>query len=523
MAWQRRQDLAAYPARPLRVGWALLVPAASAFPLGWFLQAQVAPKPVVLWWLALAWLAAAAGFVLVAGGRAHLRRLAFPLAFVIFALPLPARVLVPLQAVLQTATAAASAALLPLLGVPTQRSGFALYLPGGPLEVAEACSGVRSVTALTALAAFVACLKDFGPARGTALLVLSVPVIAAVNICRVVLSGLIQESVGTHYVLGVWHEALGVVMILLGLALILALARLFERPAGSGEENAKLFSPTLDPVDVAPANPRTPPAPPKTGGEKETPSFKAGEKTPRRGLALAALLALSASATGAAQFLGEGVEQTVAATARLEDLPATIGDRTGRDLPVDERVTQTLTYDAMLQRAYTDPLGYESVVSVIFWSSQNMVKGYHHPDVCLPNQGFRETPGSRGLEAVPVAGGGVVPMTVREFSVGSERRLVLYWTQEGRRVWSDEDERQAKLSGDSHRWLTDRLFSRPSASEDAGRLVVWVLAPTWGDGAAVRKETLAFAGRVADAMYGLCPWARPAPAVAAFPDNSPRP
>src|SRR5437762_11909265 len=67
-AWNARPDLAALPARPTRLGFVPLTAGAVAFPLGWFLQAQVAPRPVVIWWLAAAWLAAAVGLTLVLGG-----------------------------------------------------------------------------------------------------------------------------------------------------------------------------------------------------------------------------------------------------------------------------------------------------------------------------------------------------------------------------------------------------------------------------------------------------------------------
>src|SRR5205085_355239 len=139
-------------------GFVPLVVGAAAFPVGWFVLAQLGPRPAVLWWLTLAWVCAAAGVVLVRGGWHHLQRLAFPLAFVLFALPIPARVLIPVQSLLQSATTSAAATVLPWLGVPVERAGYLLMLPGGDLRVAEACSGVRSITALTAIAAFVAYL-----------------------------------------------------------------------------------------------------------------------------------------------------------------------------------------------------------------------------------------------------------------------------------------------------------------------------------------------------------------------------
>jgi EpsI family protein len=482
-AWNARPELAALPPRPTRLGLLPLAAGAAAFPVGWFLQAQVAPRPVTIWWLAAAWLAAAAGLTLVLGGWRHLRRLAFPLVFVLFALPIPNRVLVPLQFYLQSATTAAAAAVLPALGVPVERTGFVLGLPGGDLGVAEACSGVRSVTALTAIAAFVAHLRGFGPPRGLLLLALSVPVIAAVNAFRVVLSGLIQEHAGPEYIQGYWHEALGVGMVLVGLGLVVALAKLLGGRAGPGRERREDVSPTA-PVARAPGSPRT----------------------------AVVFLALSAVAAVAAQFLGSGSEQEVVTSAPLDQVPYQLGNWKGEDMPIPEYVREMLTYDTATYRVYRD-LGYEAHTWVIYWSSRNMVKGYHHPDVCWPNKGFRLL--EREVEPVRV-GGGTIPVTLRKFAGKQDQQLILYWAQEGRRVWTEDDEQAARLAGDSHDWLGERLFRRGKA-EATGRLVVLVATRTWGDGAVIRTQTLKFTRLLAAAVYDACPWAAVPPDPAAGP------
>ena len=163
-----------------------------------------------------------------------------------------------------------------------------------------------------------------------------------------------------------------------------------------------------------------------------------------------------------------------------------------------------LTSDAMIHRVYRD-LGYEIHVWVIYWSSRNMVKGYHHPDVCWPNRGFRAV----SRDVIPVAaGGGTLPVTVREFTRGSDRQLILYWTQEGRRVWSAEDELSVQTAGDSHDWLGERLFQRNQAAA-TGRIVVLIGTAVWGDNSAIRTQTLDFTTRLADEVYRVCPWAAP--------------
>jgi len=471
-AWEARPALAALAPRPARVGYLPLLAGAAAFPVGWFLHAQVGPKPVVLWWLAAAWVLAAAGLVLVSAGWSHLRRLAFPIGFVLFALPVPNRILVPLQFSLQSATTSAAAWALPLLGVTVERNGFILSLPSGDLGVAEACSGVRSVTALTAIAAFVAWRRGFGPARGVVLVLLSVPLIAGVNAVRVVVSGLLQEHAGADYVRGHWHEALGIGMIFLGLGLIVLLAGLLWRKSGPAP-------------DAAP---------------------ETAERFPVRGSrAGGVILACAAVATVAAQFLGAGAEEELVATAPIEQIPARVGPWEASDVPVPAEITELLTPDAISHRVYRNELGYEVHAWVIFWTSRNMVKGYHHPDVCWPNRGFRLA--RRDVIPVP-AGGGTLPVTAREFTRDSNRQLILYWTQEGRRVWSEEEESRVRAAGDSHDWLGERLFRRepPAAT---GRLVVLLGTAVWGDGQTIRDQTLDLARGLAEEIYRVCPWAAP--------------
>jgi len=479
IVWEGRGELLALPLRPARIGYVPLVAGGVGFPVGWFLLAQVGPKPVVLWWLTVSWVSAAVGFVLVGGGWRHLRALAFPLMFLFFALPIPNRLLVPLQHALQSATTSVAAAALPILGVEVERNGFVLSLPSGDLGVAEACSGVRSVTALTAIAAFVAWWRGFGPLRGALLVLLSIPIIAGVNAVRVIASGVLQEQAGVDYVRGYWHESLGVAMVLLGLALIVLLAR------WPGRRNAT-------PQTVPAPTPQTP-----------APLLFATKVGP------IVLLALSFTATVTAHFLGSGAEQEVLAAAPIEQIPLRLGRWEGRDAPIPDEVRELLTADAIIHREYRD-LGYDVTVWVIYWSSRNMVKGYHHPDVCWRNRGFRQE--SRDLVSI-AAGGGTVPVTVREFARGGDtgrttRQLILYWTQEGKRVWSAEDERLVQTAGDSHDWVGERLFRRSEVTA-TGRLVVLVGTPLWDDGITIRNQTLNFAGQLGDEVYRTCPWAAP--------------
>jgi len=129
------------------------------------------------------------GLVWLLGGPALLRQLAFPLAFLAFAVPWPMELLVDVVQGLKLSVVAASAALVNLLGAGVTASGSFLLLPGGDrLLVDDECSGLKSALALVALGTFMAGTAQ-GIGRGGRLLfaALALPVALAANVLRVAL------------------------------------------------------------------------------------------------------------------------------------------------------------------------------------------------------------------------------------------------------------------------------------------------------------------------------------------------
>ncbi len=101
-----------------------------------------------------------AGLVRVLLGPAFLRSVAFPIGFLVFMVPIPAvlrnTIAFPLQLfAAQTATFCLSGA-----GIPVLREGNVIVLAQTTLEVADACSGIRSLQALVALSTVYAYLTQ---------------------------------------------------------------------------------------------------------------------------------------------------------------------------------------------------------------------------------------------------------------------------------------------------------------------------------------------------------------------------
>src|SRR2546430_6984348 len=98
------------------------------------------------------------GLPLFLGGSELLRVVSFPLAYLLFMIPLPAPALNQITFPLQLQAARLATSTLDLLNVPVLREGNIINLPLMRLEVAEACSGIRSLISLLALAVIYAYL-----------------------------------------------------------------------------------------------------------------------------------------------------------------------------------------------------------------------------------------------------------------------------------------------------------------------------------------------------------------------------
>lgn len=460
--------------RPI-VGLPLLALGCLLYPFGWagyFVVANARSVPFWLLWVAL--LLVASGWLFARfGGRAAFRLL-FPLVFIAFALPPPESLLHQFQYQLQAITTTVSERALRLLGYEVTRpgSGFLLVLPGGELGVEETCSGVKALTALTAVAAFAAYWNRFGLLRGLLLVVVAVPVVVLVNVLRVTVSGMIQEAFGSQYIRGGWHDAVGFGCVLVGLAVVLVVAK-FVTPKRTTQA---------------------------TASPDETPTFSV-----RAGWLASALLFASLVVTLAVVWHGRTLVPPPVPAPPLDDLSPKLGDWAEyRRPPVPPHVTELLQPDVIVHREYRNGVGRSATVWVIYWTSAQSVRGYHHPDLCLPNVGYTEQ--ARDVLKLSPSGGGELPLTSRTLAGPGGELFVLYWTQTGRRVWGpdDEQEAQAGMRFDSLVGRAVERWTDPTPPEPAGRLVVLIGSPNAGKYGG-RVEVEGFAKLLADDVFRLCP------------------
>jgi len=161
-----------------------------------------------------------AGLVTLLLGWNFLRAVLFPLAFLILMIPIPAIVFNQITFPLQLLASKIASSILPALGVPVLREGNIIGLPLMQLEVAEACSGIRSLMSLTTLAIIYGYLTESNVWIRVLLAVASLPIAVATNSLRIVGTGLLVQYWDPDKAEGFFHAFSGWLIFVMSLIML---------------------------------------------------------------------------------------------------------------------------------------------------------------------------------------------------------------------------------------------------------------------------------------------------------------
>jgi exosortase len=165
-----------------------------------------------------------AGLVVFAWGVRQVRHWWLPFALLVLAVPLPALITNALAVPLQLQASELGTALIEARGIPVRTTGNVITVPGQRLFVAEACSGLRSLTSLLSLGVLIGgvWLRTI-PGR-VAIILLAVPVAIGINAVRIFLTAFLVVFVSPEMGRGFMHTSEGWLMFLVAFALLGALA-----------------------------------------------------------------------------------------------------------------------------------------------------------------------------------------------------------------------------------------------------------------------------------------------------------
>ena len=212
--WERRQKLLGITRQPSIWGVPLLLAGIGLLFLG-HLGAE-------LFLMRASMIVVLTGLVLYLCGWKILQALVFPLAFLLFMVPLPAIILNTVTFPLQLLAAKLSTASLQLIGLPVFREGNIIFLPHTTLEIVEACSGIRSLVSLLALAVVFAYMTQRRSGKRWLLAVSAVPIALVANAFRIWGTGVLAFLYGTQVAEGFYHTFAGWLVFVVAFVLLLS-------------------------------------------------------------------------------------------------------------------------------------------------------------------------------------------------------------------------------------------------------------------------------------------------------------
>ncbi len=232
--WERRHALSAEEPRPSIVGLLVVIASAALQVLGVLASALFVSRLSILGMLA--------GIVLFLFGSRHLKILAFPIAFLVLMIPIPTILFNKIAFPLQLLASQLGELGLNIAGVPVLREGNVITLSNISLEVADACSGIRSLVSLLTLAIVYGYLLERRTWARIAIAAASVPVAIAANGFRVAATGVAAHYIGPEVAQGVLHEFSGWLVFVVAFILLAAVQRgitwLFPAPSQPEKQGA---------------------------------------------------------------------------------------------------------------------------------------------------------------------------------------------------------------------------------------------------------------------------------------------
>jgi len=218
VVWQDRRRLEAIRRAPSNWGIPLILISLSMLILG-VLGAELFLSRFSL-------LLLATGLVIFFLGWEFFRALLFPLAFLILMIPIPTILFNQITFPLQILASKLAAWFLPLLGVPVLREGNIINLPAMPLEVADACSGIRSLMTLTTLTIMYGYLLESRVLIRVLLAIAAIPIAVIANGFRIVGTGLLVQYWDPDKAQGFFHEFSGWLIFVVSMFMLFFLHRL---------------------------------------------------------------------------------------------------------------------------------------------------------------------------------------------------------------------------------------------------------------------------------------------------------
>ncbi len=409
VVWRERDRLSAIPVKPSVAGLVIVA--------GSLLTLVAGRLGVELFLTRMALLGTVAGTVVFLWGWRHLRALAFPLLLLVLSIPIPSIIFNQITMPLQMLASRFGVATISMCQIPVLREGNVIVLATTTLEVAEACSGIRSLVSLVALAVIWGYLTDSPGWLRWLYAIAAAPIAIFANGIRVAGTGILSHLYGPEAAQGFFHTFSGWLVFIVAGLLLLTLHRLAVWLVPSARTGA-------------PAAPKSEP------GASPSLGWHAARLIPRTLVVVALMLGAAATLRALSRPEITPVRQPLA------EFPLQISEWRGRNgKPFTDDVLAVLGVDEYITREYAAATRPGMSLYVGYYRSQRDGRTMHSPMNCMPGSGWEPTEKRRVWIEVPGAAGAAgtrVEVNRLVVQKGLDRLLVLYWYQGHGRVVASE-------------------------------------------------------------------------------------
>ena len=220
-AWERRNRLLAADSRPSILG--LIVVLGSLVTL----VAGILGSELFLTRVSM--IGITAGIVLFVLGWTHLRILAFPVAFLLLMIPIPAIIFNQIAFPLQLLASRFGESTLMAANIPVLREGNLIILANTTLEVAEACSGIRSLVSLLTLGIIYSYFTDERSWVRVVTTLSTIPIAIVANGLRVAGTGVAAHYYGEEAATGFFHTFSGWLVFVVAFLMLFVVMQLLQK------------------------------------------------------------------------------------------------------------------------------------------------------------------------------------------------------------------------------------------------------------------------------------------------------